>query len=134
MPSLVSSVEPLGQTELARLTLQKQGLLERGGGSAVHWAGRLCGLHAQLSTTPPLALLARVNGFQKETLERALHRRSLIKRWLMRGTLHITPARDLPIYHHALRRAWILSLGKFLERQGLPPRQVRIEKIYPAVL
>jgi hypothetical protein len=52
----------------------------------------------------------------------------------MRGTLHLVPAADLPLYHRAFQGAWRTSLGRFLERQGLPPREVRLTKVYPLVL
>lgn len=127
-------MEELTLGEVNRLTLAKQGLLQRTRGSAVAWAGRLCGLHAQLPTTPSLSLLARLQDFRRSSVEEGLRRRRLVKRWLMRGTLHIIPTGELPLYHQAMKGAWASSLGRFLERQGLPPREVRTSTLYPVVL
>lgn len=127
-------MEEITQAHLNRLTLAKHGLLSRSPDGSVAWAGRLCGLHAQLATTPALSLLARLRDFRRERVEELLRRKRLVKRWLMRGTLHVIPTKDLSLYHQAFRGAWRSSLGRFLDRQGLPPREVRFGKIYPAVL
>ncbi len=122
------------QGQLNRLTLAKQGLLQRIAGDPVAWAGRLCGLHAQISTTPALSLLARLQNLRRGRIEELLRKRRLVKRWLMRGTLHIIPTKELPLYNYAFRGAWTATFGRFLERQGLPPREVRLTKVYPTVL
>ncbi len=127
-------MEELTLRQLNRLTLAKQGLLERAKGSSVAWTGRLCGIHAQIPTTPSLSLLARLEGFRRSGVDEGLRRHRLVKRWLMRGTLHIIPTEELPLYHQAMKGAWGASLGRFLERQGLPPREVRESTLYPLVL
>jgi hypothetical protein len=65
-----------------------------------------------------LAAWARVRGHRQGDLARALWEdRSLVKTWLMRGTLHLVPAEDLPIYTSALdqrgsyRRSWLRYWG-----------------------
>jgi hypothetical protein len=127
-------MEELTLRQLNRLTLAKQGLLERAKGSSVAWTGRLCGIHAQIPTTPSLSLLARLEDFRRSSVDEGLRRRRLVKRWLMRGTLHIIPTGELPLYHQAMKGAWGTSLGRFLERRGLPPREVRESALYPLVL
>jgi uncharacterized protein YcaQ len=50
-----------------------------------------------------LILWARVRGHRADALSTALwDERSLVKTWLMRGTLHLVPADDLPLYVGAL--------------------------------
>ena len=95
-------------------------------GSLVEVAGRMCGLHAQVLSAADLQAWARVEGHRRGDLERALwEERSLVKTWLMRGTLHLVPAADLPVYVGALhnrgewQRAWLTAFGateKHMER------------------
>ena len=68
-------------------------------GSAVEVARRLCGVHAQMLPSADLILWARVRGYRPGALETLLWKeRSLVKTWLQRGTLHLVPADDLPLY------------------------------------
>ena len=72
-------------------------------GTAVEVARRLCGLHAQVMSSADLSLWARVRGHGADDLARALwDERTLVKTWLMRGTLHAVPADDLPLFVGAL--------------------------------
>ncbi len=67
-------------------------------------AGALCGLHAQIQSSPGLSLLARIQELPPEAVEDALwRRRSLVKLWSARGTLHLLPAADLGMWLGALR-------------------------------
>jgi hypothetical protein len=66
-------------------------------------AGRLCGLHAQVMSAAELAVWARVDVLQRGAVPRAVwEERTLIKTWAMRGTLHLLPAADLPLWRGAL--------------------------------
>src|SRR6266498_1633094 len=66
-------------------------------------ASRLCGLHAQVMSSAELTLWARVEGLHRQAVHRALWEdRSLVKTWAMRGTLHLLPAGELPMWHAAL--------------------------------
>ena len=72
-------------------------------GSLVEVARRLGGLHAQVMSSADLSLWTRVRGHRPSDLPRALwEERTLVKTWLMRGTLHLVPAEDLPVYSAAL--------------------------------
>jgi hypothetical protein len=69
----------------------------------------LCGLHAQVMSSAELTLAARVEGLAPDAVGRALWEdRSLVKTWAMRGTLHLLPAAELPLWQAALstRRPW----------------------------
>jgi uncharacterized protein YcaQ len=60
---------------------------------------RLCGLHAQVMSSVDLALWARIDGLPREAVADALWRkRTLVKVWAMRGTLHVLPAADLGLW------------------------------------
>jgi hypothetical protein len=63
---------------------------------------RIGGIQAQDVGAPYDALFARLEGFRRETLERALERRLAIRGTLMRGTLHIVSVRDYPPFIAAL--------------------------------
>jgi len=57
---------------------------------------RLCGLHAQAMSSVDLALWARIDGLQQDAVADALwQKRSLVKMWAMRTTLHVLPATNL---------------------------------------
>ena len=110
----------LGWDEARALRLARHQLHERAPrGSELRVAGRICGLHAQLLSSAALSLWARVEGATLERFERALWRdRRLIKSWAMRGTLHLLPARDLPLflgalatYDHYLKQGWVRYFG-----------------------
>ena len=67
-------------------------------------ASRLCGLHAQLMSSAELTAWARVEGLKRGAVQRALwEQRTLVKTWAMRGTLHLLPADELPLWHGALK-------------------------------
>jgi hypothetical protein len=56
-----------------------------------------------------LTLWARVEGLRPDAVRHALWEdRSLVKTWAMRGTLHLLPAAELPLWQAALstRRGW----------------------------
>jgi hypothetical protein len=73
-------------------------------GSMLAVASRLCGLHAQVMSSAELALWARVEDLERGALQQALWEdRTLVKTWAMRGTLHLLPAAELPLWHAALR-------------------------------
>lgn len=80
-------------------------------GSLLAVARRLCGVQAQLMSSAELALWARVESFDRQAVARALwEERTLVKTWAMRGTLHLLPAADLPLWHTALGAS-----GRFLK-------------------
>ena len=90
--------------------------------------GDVCGIHAQLMSAAELAICARVDGITRDEIEAALwERRSLVKTWCMRGTLHLLPATEYPTYVSALRTrtrhrrpAWLKRIGLTLsEMEGI---------------
>ena len=96
-------MKPLTLRELNRATLARQLLLERvplDVPTAVH---RLCALQAQRPRAPYVALAARLEGFERDDLSRALHDRSVVRATLMRETIHLVTAADYP--HDAVAMA-----------------------------
>ena len=115
----------LTQRELNRTTLLRQLLLRRERLSPVRAVERLAGLQAQLSSSPYIALWARVERFERSSLERALVRRRVVKALLMRATMHLVSARDYPYLDAAVREARTLTR---VRGSGRPPDEL-VEQI-----
>lgn len=81
--------------------------------------GRVCGIQAQVLSAAELALGVRVNGIRQVDVERALiESRELVKTYGPRGTLHLLPAGELPLWMAAMRarealleKAWYQDAG-----------------------
>jgi hypothetical protein len=62
------------------------------------------GVHAQVQASAELQIATRVDGLTQHDVREALwERRSLVKAWTLRGTLHLHPAGELPLWYAALR-------------------------------
>jgi hypothetical protein len=86
---------------------------------------RMCGVHAQLVSSVPLALGARLHGLRHSHVDAALRDdRTLVKTWGMRGTLHVFTADDLPLYCAAQRTRDQYTNPSFLKNYGLEPADV----------
>ena len=110
----------VGWEEVRALRLARHHLDRRAPrGSELRVVSRICGLHAQRFSSAALSLWARVEGATLAGLRRALwQQRTLVKSWAMRGTLHLLPARDLPVYlgalstyRHYLMQGWVKYFG-----------------------
>ncbi|HEY0607753.1 MAG TPA: winged helix DNA-binding domain-containing protein [Herpetosiphonaceae bacterium] len=80
----------------------------------------ICGLHAQLMSSAELALWARIKDLAPSAVQSALWQdRSLVKTWAMRGTLHLLPADDFPIWQSALSTHASYRKGSWLKYHGV---------------
>jgi hypothetical protein len=62
------------------------------------------GIHAQVQASAELQLAARIEGITQQDVRDALWRdRTLVKAWTLRGTLHLHPADELPLWFAARR-------------------------------
>ena len=122
--------------KLTRLYLLKHHLFKKADREdLVEVVGDVCGLHAQAAASPYLALWNRVEGFEEDSLNKALfEEKSLVKTWVMRGTLHIIPSGDLPIYNRSLRRMWFEHHGRFMRAPDWPSIEQRKSTIYPKIM
>jgi hypothetical protein len=101
--------------------LERQQLAERAPrDAALRVVSDIAGLHAQVASSAELTLWARVDGLEAGHIAELLwERRRLVKTWAMRGTLHLLPAAELPLYVGALARlrprhhmpAWLRAHG-----------------------
>ncbi len=113
--------------ELNRTLLARQLLDERRRLPVVKAVERLVGLQAQYAPSPYVALWARLDGFRKEQLTRALIGGSVVKAGAMRTTLHVMGAREFPAIVSAYiesQRGRTSALGVDLEalRTAIPDR------------
>lgn len=120
---------------LTRFYLQNHCLADRASKTGiVKVVGKVCGLHSQLPTTPYYSLWNRVKEFEPKMLDLLLYReKSLVKTWFMRGTLHMIPSRDLPLYNNALKRMWFEHHGRYMNKPDWPSRKERESKLCPKI-
>jgi hypothetical protein len=69
--------------------------------------GDMCGAQAQLMSAAELQIAVRVDCTVDHVRKALWTDRTLVKTWLMRGTLHLTRSEDLPLYTAAMRTRWI---------------------------
>jgi len=86
--------DPLDRRALNRATLARQLLLDRVELPVTEAVGRLAGLNAQDVEPPYLTLWARLAGFERDALTRALEDRAVVRGVLLRGTQHLVTAAD----------------------------------------
>lgn len=95
----------------------------------------ICGLHSQFAMTPLLSLWNRIESFKKNLLNETLYiKKSLVRVWCMRGTLHMIPSDELPIYHQSVKRMWFEHHGRYMRGPDWPPLDIRKVIIYPKIL
>jgi hypothetical protein len=70
----------------------------------VEVVGEVCGIHAQIAASAELSLSLRVVDTTRQDISAALWQsRRLVKTYGLRGTLHLFPSRELPLWIAALR-------------------------------
>ena len=87
-------------------------------------ASRLCGLHAQVMSSAELTVWARVEGAKRGVVHRALwEHRTLLKPGATRGTLHLLPSAEMPLWHAALRDSRRYTSPALWRRFGMSMRE-----------
>src|SRR5215472_18377299 len=88
------------------------------GDGPVAVAQRLCGVQAQVMSYAELAVGVRGRVLPADVRRALEPERSLVKTWAMRGTLHLLPAADLPLFSAVLSTrtnyftaAWLRYFG-----------------------
>ena len=69
--------------------------------------GAMGGAQAQLMSAAELQIATRVDCKVTDVRDALWQEKSLVKTWLMRGTLHLARAADLPLLTAAMGRRWI---------------------------
>jgi hypothetical protein len=98
---------------LARSYLHEPALLERLG----EVVGEVCGIHAQVASSAELQLQARIAGV--DVRAELWEQRSLVKSYGPRGTLHLLPRDEVPLW--AAANAW--EVEPWYERHGFTRRK-----------
>lgn len=89
------------------LRMQRHHLVPAGKKDLVGVTGDIGGAQAQVMSAAELQLAVR-SGRPVTDVRKALWtERTLVKTWLMRGTLHLIPATDLPLYAAAMSGHWM---------------------------
>jgi hypothetical protein len=109
--------------ELNRTTLARQLLLRRERLPVARAIERVGALQAQWAPAPYVALWSRLVGFERQDLERALVRGSVVKALVMRATMHLVSARDYPWLDACVREA--RTLVRVRGTDPPPARMVR---------
>lgn len=100
----------LTQRDLNRALLARQLLLERMRLPLPRAVERMGGIQDQYAPSAYIAMWARLDGFQRDDLTRALERRTVIQGTLLRGTIHVVSRRDYWPWAAAIReprREWL---------------------------
>ncbi|HEX8132911.1 MAG TPA: winged helix DNA-binding domain-containing protein, partial [Actinomycetes bacterium] len=101
--------------------LRRHQLAERAPtGAMLEVTARIAGLHAQVMSSAELTLWARLDGVAPDAVQRALWEdRTLVKTWAMRGTLHLLPAAELPLWQAARSTTRLWEAGSWLRGFGV---------------
>lgn len=117
----------LSPQQLNRATLQRQGLLERFGGTVSEVIGGLAGLQAQHANSPYVALWSRRKGQTIGELEQSLTSRNVVKATLMRSTLHLVDGAGFHAYDVAAAGARVANWAPSARKAGLDLLEVNQE-------
>jgi hypothetical protein len=98
-------VSVLGRRALNRALLARQLLLERGAMPLAAALERIGGIQAQYAPAMYVGAWSRVEGFERDSLTRALESRDVIQATLMRSTIHLVAPGDYWPFALAVREA-----------------------------
>src|SRR5712691_8521471 len=94
----------------------------------------LCAVQAQVMSYAGLAIWARVEDITMQDVQDALwKRRSLVKTWCMRGTLHLLSASDLPVYVAARKTTLVVKRDWLTPEIGVEERKRIVRAIREAL-
>lgn len=112
--------------DVLRWRIERQFLGDTRGEDSIVVARRLSGVHAQLAASAVTALDLRVaGGATAESVDVELWtKRSLVKTWAARGTLHLLPAADLPTWVAAMSTRTRETTGSWLRYHGVTAEQM----------
>ena len=110
--------------EILRRRIDRHLLGAERAGDPVEVARRVCGLHAQVAASAQASAELRMT--TAPDLDRALYTdRTLVRTWAARGTLHLLPAADLPLWVAAMSTRTRETTGSWLRYHGVTAEQMR---------
>ena len=95
----------LSERELNRALLARQLLLERAKTPIPKALERIGGIQAQYAPSMYIGLWSRLEGFERDSLTRALERRTVVQGTLLRSTIHLVSPRAWWTWSRAVREA-----------------------------
>jgi hypothetical protein len=119
-------VERLSWAQVMAWRLRRHQLDERAPAKAMlEVTARIAGLHAQVMSSAELTLWARLDSMKRDAVQRALwEERTLVKTWAMRGTLHLLPAAELPLWQAARSTTRLWEKGVWLRAFGVTQKEL----------
>ena len=81
--------------------------------------GEIGGVQAQVMSAAELQVAVRVDCSVEDVRKALWKEKTLVKTWLMRGTLHLVPADDLPLYAAAMSTRWVKPSNAWLKFLGV---------------
>jgi hypothetical protein len=120
-------VERCSWAQVMAWRLRRHQLDERAPATAMlEVTARIAGLHAQVMSSAELTLWARLDGLGRDAVQRALwEQRTLVKTWAMRGTLHLLPAAELPMWQAARSTTRLWEKGVWLRAFGVTQKELK---------
>jgi hypothetical protein len=119
----------LTQRELHRALLARQLLLDRARYSLPKALERVGGIQAQYAPSMYIGLWSRVQDFERESLTRALERRSVVQGTLLRSTIHLVSPGDWWRWSAAIRERrrehWLRYHDPSAKEMAAAARKVR---------
>ena len=105
--------------------LRRQFVSAADGPGAVAVARRLCGVQTQVASSAQLAVAVRSARPDPGEIDRALWTdRTLVKTWIMRGTLHLVPADEMADYCAALGTLRFWEKGSWQRGHGVSADEI----------
>jgi len=114
----MKSAETLTLRQLNRATLARQMLLKRERVTPLAAIERLVGMQAQLPRPPFVGLWGRVEGFRREDLTKLLVGRQAVRATFLRGTLHVSSARDFVLLRPTMQPVLDAGIRAILKARG----------------
>jgi hypothetical protein len=111
--------------ELNRALLARQLLLERPRSPLPRTLERVAGLQAQYAPSMYIGLWSRLEGFERDSLTRALERRSVVQATLMRATIHLVARADYWPFEVGVKRARAEWVRRAASYGASPPGSLR---------
>ena len=109
--------------EILRRRIERHFLGAERGTDVVDVARRVSGVHAQVTSSAQAATDLRLGA--PADLEKALWSdRTLVRTWAARGTLHLLPAADLPLWVAAMSTRTRETTGSWLRYHGVTAEQM----------
>src|SRR5947207_5230432 len=103
--------------QVAAFRLKRHSLLERNSSDLSAICRDVCGIQAQLMASAGIALAVRARHLTCQDIDSALwQRRTLVKTYAMRQTLHLLPSEDFSIYITALRNSRMNALMRIMSK------------------